>query len=118
MTLLKGVEMAEGIPWRSPLKQFVEIFQKPTGNLQALLRIFVDFVTKLYREPHLPEVRCRVMTAFLDELWSNVPLRSALLHVRKNSGRSFGLNPVGQNQFDECFDRWFAGVTADRLIGS
>jgi len=116
-TLLKGVEMAEAIPWRSPLKQFVEIFQKPTGNLQALLGIFVDFVTKLYREPHLPEVRCRVVSAFLDALWSNVPLRSALLRVRKNSAQFFGLNPVGQNQFDECFDRWYARV-ADKLIGS
>jgi hypothetical protein len=115
-TLLKAVEMADAKPWRFPLKHFVEIFKKPTGNLQVLLGIFVDFMTKLYREPYLPEARCRVVRVLLDALWSNLPLRLALLRIRTNSVRFFGLNSVGQNQFDECFDQWYTGLT-DKLVG-
>jgi hypothetical protein len=52
----------------------------------------------------------------LDALWSNLPLRLALLRIRTNSVRFFGLNSVGQNQFDECFDQWYTGLT-DKLVG-
>jgi hypothetical protein len=114
--MLKALEISDAIPWRFPFKQFVEIFQKPSGNLQVLLGIFVDFLTKLYRENYLPEYRCRVVTAMLDALWRSVPLRFPLLHIRRNSARFFGLNPVGQNQFDRCFDQWY-GEVADTIIG-
>jgi hypothetical protein len=103
--------MSDAIVWRWPLKQFIDIFSKPNGDLQTLLTIFVDFVTKLYREPHLPESRCRVVTAFLNALWQSPSLRLPVLRIRRASGQFFGLNPVGQTQFDECFDRWYGTVT-------
>jgi hypothetical protein len=114
--MLKAVEMSDATPWRFPFKQIVEIFQKPTGNLQVLLGIFVDFVTKLYREDYLPESRCRLVTALLDALWRSVPLRLPLLHIRRNSVQLFGLNAVGRNQFDRCFDQWYSAVP-DKLVG-
>jgi hypothetical protein len=114
--MLKAVEMSDATPWRFPFKQIVGVFQKPTGNLQVLLGIFVDFLTKLYREDHLPESRCRVATALLDALWRSVPLRLPLLHIRRNSAQFFGLNPVGQNQFDRCFDQWY-GAVSDKIVG-
>lgn len=114
--MLKAVELADARPWQFPLKQFAEIFQKPTGNLQGLLGIFLDFLSKLYRESYLPESRCRVMTALLDALWKSVPLRLPLLHIRRNSAQVFGLNPVGQNQFDICFDQWY-GNLPDKIVG-
>ncbi len=114
--MLKAVEMADATPWRTPLKQFVDIFRKPTGNLQGLLGIFVDFIVKLYREAYLPETRCKVITALLDALWENVPLRLALLRLRKASSQIFGLNTVGQQQFEACFDKWYAGKPS-KLIG-
>jgi tetratricopeptide (TPR) repeat protein len=114
--MLKAVEMADATPWRTPLKQFVDIFRKPTGNLQGLLGIFVDFIVKLYREAYLPETRCKVVTALLDALWETVPLRMALLRLRKASSQFFGLNTVGQQQFETCFDNWYAGK-ADKLVG-
>jgi hypothetical protein len=114
--MLKAVEMSDATPWRFPFKQFVEIFQKPTGNLQALLGIFVDFFIMLYRADYLPESRCRIVTALLDALWRSVPLRLPLLHIRRNSAQFFGLNPVGQNQFDRCFDQWYDTVP-DKIVG-
>jgi len=113
--LLRAVDMSDAIPWRRPLKQFIEVFCKPNGDLQALLGIFVDFLAKLYREPHLPESRCKVATAILDALWRNVPLRLPLLRLRKASSQFFGLNPVGQAQFDQCFDQWYGAVT-DKIV--
>lgn len=114
--MLTAVEIADGIPWRTPLKQIVEIFRKPTGNLQGLLGIFVEFIVKLYRAEYLPETRCKVVTALLDALWETVPLRLALLRLRRASSQIFGLNTVGQQQFDLCFDRWYAGKP-DKVIG-
>jgi tetratricopeptide (TPR) repeat protein len=114
--MLKAVEMSDATPWRFPFRQFLQIFQKPTGNLQTLLGIFVDFVIKLYRADYLPESRCRIVIALLDALWRSVPLRLPLLHIRRNSAQFFGLNPVGQNQFDKCFDQWYATVP-DKIVG-
>jgi tetratricopeptide (TPR) repeat protein len=112
----KAVEMSDAMPWRFPFKQIVEVFQKPTGNLQVLLGIFLDFLIKLYRENYLPESRCRVVTALLDALWRSIPLRLPLLHIRRNSAQFFGLNSVGQNQFDRCFDKWHRAVP-DKIVG-
>lgn len=108
--MLKAVEMSEATLWRFPSKQFVDIFQKPNGNLQALMGIFVDFLTRVYRADYLPESRCRVATSLLDALWRSVPLRRSQLHIRGNSVQFFGLNPVGQKQFDRCFDQWYDAV--------
>lgn len=113
--MLKAAEMSDGTPWRSPLRQFVDIFRKPPGNFRQLLGIFLDFIVKLYRERYLPETKCRIMTAFMDAIWKNVPLRSTILQFRRMSGQIFGLNAVGQQQFESCFDKWYAGQ-ADRLI--
>ena len=113
--LLRALEMSDVTAWRWPLKQFIEIFRKPSSDLQVLLGIFVDFVTKLYREPHLPESRCKIVTAILDALWRNVSLRLPLLRLRKASSQFFGLNPVGQAQFDRCFDQWY-GAATDKIV--
>ena len=114
--MLRAVEMSDATPWRTPLRQFVDVFRKPTGNLQGLLGIFVDFIVKLYREPQLPQTRCKVLTAILDAMWVTVSLRLPLLRLRKASTQFFGLNCVGQQQFDECFDQWYAQVP-DKLVG-
>jgi hypothetical protein len=98
--------MSDATAWRWPLKQFVDVYRKPTVDLRGLLGIFVDFLAKLYREPYLPETRSKIVTALLDGLWSHVPLRLPLLQLRRTSNQFFGLNPVGQAQYDECFDKW------------
>jgi tetratricopeptide (TPR) repeat protein len=107
--LLKAVEMTAQRPWRNPLKQFVKIFDKPTGNVQTLFGILVDTIALLYREDHLAETKCRVITAFLDALWNNPHLRGNVLQIRRISERIFGLNVVGREQFDTCFDSWHRG---------
>ena len=42
--------------------------------------------------------------------------RLPLLRLRKASTQFFGLNCVGQEQFDKCFDQWYAQVP-DKLVG-
>jgi tetratricopeptide (TPR) repeat protein len=114
-SLLRAIEMSEATPWHWPLKQFVEVFQKPSPAFRVLLGIFAEFLSRLYREPYLPESRCRVLTAFLDALWGNVSARMALLRLRRASSRFFVLNPIGQSQFDHCFDEWYRD-RPDKLI--
>jgi len=56
------------------------------------------------------------LVAFLDALWANVPMRLPLLRFRKLSKRFFGLNLVGLEQFEQCFDQWYSQVP-DKLVG-
>jgi tetratricopeptide (TPR) repeat protein len=116
-TVLKAIEMSDAKSWRTPLKQFVNVFRKPHTNSQGMLGIFVDFTTKLYRESYLPETKCEVTTTFLDAMWENAPLRLTLLLLRKATPQLFGLNPVGQKQFETCFDKWYLDKP-DKLIGT
>jgi tetratricopeptide (TPR) repeat protein len=104
-TILEAITLTEGVTWKFPLKQIIEVFANPKGE-RPLLGIFVDFVAKLYRESFLPETRCGVMQAFLDALWKNPTARAVLVNIRKSSAQLFGLNAVGEKQFNECFDRW------------
>jgi hypothetical protein len=113
--LLSAVEMSDATPWRWPLKQFIQVFQKAQSDLQGLLGIFVEFLTKLFREPYLPESRCKVVTVMLNALWRNVVLRLPLVRLRKASPQFFGLNPVGQTQFDQCFDQWY-GTVSEKIV--
>jgi hypothetical protein len=98
--------LAEATIWHCPLKETIQIFANPKADFRSLLGIFVDFAVKLYREPLLPDNRCIVVCAFLDALWRNVAARPVLLNIRKSMLRLFGLNQVGESQFNECFDRW------------
>jgi len=54
----------------------------------------------------IPETRCSVTRVFLD-VFARKPGAIALLsNLRKLSSRIFGINGLGKDQFDECFDRW------------
>lgn len=105
-TILKAVELSDGKEWRQPLKEVIRVFADPKADIRSLLGIFVDFVVKLYRETLLPETRCSVVGAFLVVLWENLQARKALMELRKSTARFFGLNAVGETQFNDCFDRW------------
>jgi len=105
-TILTAVELSDGKAWRQPLKEVIKIFADPKADIRSLLGIFVDFVVKLYRETLLPETRCSVVGAFLEVLWKNLQARKALMELRKSTARFFGLNAVGETQFNDCFDRW------------
>jgi tetratricopeptide (TPR) repeat protein len=105
--ILEAVELTDAKPWTAPLKNFVDEFGAPNADLNALFPILTELVVRLYREAILPESRCTVITAFLDAVWKNSNGRRSLLNLRSNTQRLFGLNFVGQAQFDGCFDRWY-----------
>jgi tetratricopeptide (TPR) repeat protein len=114
--LLKAIKITDQTPWRTPLKQFVRVFEKPTGNVQTLFAILVETIARLYREDHLAETKCRVVTAFLDALWENPHLRRNVLQIRRISESIFGLNVVGRQQFNACFDNWHRGKSEGLII--
>jgi hypothetical protein len=39
-------------------------------------------------------------------MWKNAAARRSILNVRAKSARMFLLNPVGESQFNGCFDQW------------
>lgn len=105
-TMLEAVELSDGKAWRGPLKEVIRVFADPKADIRSLLGIFIDFVVKLYRETLLPETRCSVVGAFLEAFWGNLQARKILVELRKATSRFFGLNAVGETQFNDCFDRW------------
>jgi hypothetical protein len=105
-TMLEAVELSDGKAWRGPLKEVIRVFADPKADIRSLLGIFIDFVVKLYRETFLPETRCGLVGAFLEAFWGNLQARKILLELRKSTSRFFGLNAVGETQFNDCFDRW------------
>ena len=94
----------------SPAAEILKTFSAPTANLQRLLRIFIDFIIRLYREPVSPEVRCSITQTFLDALSRRAEAIPLLREVRKVSSRLFGVNELGRIQFDACFDRWLTAL--------
>jgi tetratricopeptide (TPR) repeat protein len=105
-SMLAAVRLAGWSVEKSPASQIVKIFSAPAADLQTLLRIFVEFTIRLYREPVSPEIRCSVTQTFLDTLASRPEAMTLLQSLRKLSTRVFGVNEIGRVQFDACFDRW------------
>lgn len=116
-SIIEGVHLCEAIPWRAPLKDFIREFGAPNGDLRSLFPILWELIIKLYRESLVPESRCRVVTAFLDVLWKNPASRKSILSFRANSPRLFGLNSVGQSQFESCFDNWIKAIENPLIPG-
>jgi tetratricopeptide (TPR) repeat protein len=105
-SMLAAFRLASWSDGSGPAAQIVKIFSDPTADLQSLFRIYVQFTMYLYREPVIPETRCSVTRVFLD-VFARKPGAIALLsNLRKLSSRIFGINGLGKDQFDECFDRW------------
>lgn len=116
-SIIEAVHLCDAKPWRSPLKDFVREFGAPNADLRSLFPILWELIIKLYRESLLPESRCRVVTAFLDVLWKNPTSRNSILSFRANSPRLFGLNSVGQSQFESCFDNWIKAIENPLIPG-
>jgi tetratricopeptide (TPR) repeat protein/transcription elongation GreA/GreB family factor len=116
-SLIEAVHLSEAQPWVQPLKTFVQQFSAPNVDLKAVIPILVEALVRLYREPLLPENRCRVATALLDAIWNNLPARRALLELRAKSALLFNLNPVGQALFNNCFDQWFRRMQNPIIAG-
>jgi tetratricopeptide (TPR) repeat protein len=109
LSMLAAFKLASWSDKSRPAAQIVKVFSDPTTDLQSLFRIYVEFTIRLYREPVDPEIRCSVTRVFLD-VFARRPVGISLLsNLRKLSSTVFGVNGVGKDQFDECFDRWMKG---------
>jgi tetratricopeptide (TPR) repeat protein len=107
-SMLAALRLAGWSVEKSPAAQIVRIFSDTAADLQHLLRIYVQFTIRLYREPVSPEIRCSVTQTLLDTFASKHEAMTLLHSLRKISSRLFGVNEVGRVQFDACFDRWLA----------
>jgi tetratricopeptide (TPR) repeat protein len=117
-SLIEAVHLSDAKPWMQPLKIFIQQFSAPNIDLKALIPIMVETLVRLYREPPLRESRCRVATALLDAIWNHLPARRSLLELRAKSVLFFKLNPVGEAQFNNCFDQWFNRMQNPIIAGS
>jgi tetratricopeptide (TPR) repeat protein len=115
--IMEAVQLTEGTPWRTPLKEFIREFAAPNADTKNLFAILTELVVRIYREPLLPENRCKVITAFLDAIWRNPSTRRGMLDLRANSSRLFGLNSVGESQFNACFDHWLKQIETPIVPG-
>jgi transposase-like protein len=68
-SIIEAIELSDGKPWDGPLKSFVQQFGAGDANLAVQFPILVGFIRQLCRESVLAEMRCTVITAFLDPLW-------------------------------------------------
>jgi len=117
-SLIEAIHLSDAKPWIEPLKSFIQQFSAPNVDLKAVIPILVEGLVRLYREPLLPENRCRVATALLDAIWKNLTARRDLLELRAKSVLFFNLNPVGEAQFNNCFDQWFKRMQNPIIAGS
>jgi tetratricopeptide (TPR) repeat protein len=105
-TVLAAFRLTEWSVREGPAAEILKIFSDPNADLEPILRIYIEFTIRLYREPVDPELRCSVTQTFLDTFASRPEAMSLLQNLRKLSTRVFGVNEVGRVQFDACFDRW------------
>jgi tetratricopeptide (TPR) repeat protein len=104
--IFEAVRLSEFTPRRVPLKQFLETFSNHRGNVHSLFKLLAGFVVRFSQEQFLEAKRCLIIRSFLDAFWRNPAARGLLLSMRKFSSRLFGLNVIGQQEFDTCFDGW------------
>jgi tetratricopeptide (TPR) repeat protein len=105
-SLISAFNLASWSAPKWPAAQVLRKFSNPATDLMPLFKIFIEFTIRLFRESITPETRCSITSTFLDTFSSRpggMPLLNAL---RRSSNAVFGINVVGREQFDECFDRW------------
>jgi tetratricopeptide (TPR) repeat protein len=105
-SLLAALRLTKWSVKTLPAAQLLEIFRNPNADLQALLRIFVQFTIELHAEPITPETKCSITIEFLDCFALRPDAVTLLQGFRKLTQRLFGLNQIGRLQFETCFDRW------------
>lgn len=106
LSLLSAFQLASWSASKRPAAQVVKTFSDPTTDVRALFKIFVEFTIRIYREALTPETRCSVTSTFLDIFSNRLGGLQLLTSLRRSSSALFGINAVGRQQFDECFDRW------------
>ena len=85
----------------------LDVFSDPHGDVQGLFGLFAEFAVKFHQEQSFPERRCLVLWSFLEAIWRNPSAHNFLLNMRKFSSRYFGVNVIGEAEFNGCFDQWF-----------
>jgi hypothetical protein len=105
-TLIATARLSEWSFIGPPADRIIKTLADPSADLQGLLRIYAEFVVRLYREPIAQETKCSVSREFFGVFARRPGGMPALKNIRRLSSRIFGLNAIGQKQFDECFDLW------------
>ncbi len=106
LSMLVALQLAEWSIEEKPAAQILQIFSNPNADIQALFRLFVEFVIRIFKEPVALDMKCSVICAFLDVIAKRAEAMVILNSLRAASPRLFGINVIGKDQFEQCFDRW------------
>jgi tetratricopeptide (TPR) repeat protein len=90
-----------------PVPQFKKVLLELPE--EARLRLFIDSIRIVYSDPLLaPERRCLLVSLFVDVFSDQPQPEARLSRIKHLVVRMFGLNLLGADEFQRCFDRCVA----------
>src|SRR5260370_9372122 len=95
--VLAAFKLAGWSPANHPVDQMMKVFTDITG--ESLVRVYADFIQRLYREALSPETKCLITCALLDAFALKHGAEVKLLGLNRALPRVFGLNIIGANKF-------------------
>jgi PIN domain associated with the TPR-GreAB-C-PIN system len=106
-TIVAALRVSNGSVAGFPMKQAVESFRATIANNRLIaFRQLAEFVLRLSREPMLPETKCLALESLLKSFPSDPATKAQLSSFRNQCAKLMILNPLEQQRFVTCFDRW------------
>lgn len=113
-TMVAALRVSNGSVDTFPMRQVIQAFaplaaSASVADRQNALQMLGEFIVKLSLEPFLPETKCFATRALLDTFPIDAETKAQLVAFCAQCGSLMTLNPVGQADFLNCFDRWKQG---------
>jgi tetratricopeptide (TPR) repeat protein len=113
--VLSALRLADWSKERYPALQMMAVLSEMPGD--NLIGLCADYFLRLYREPVSPPMRCVAARAVFEALAARFEANAQLLMVKLSLMQVFGLNVVGADQFNACFDSWIKQRGEPLVIG-
>ncbi len=99
-----------------PLSQALSTFAEESVDLVQMLQLAAGFLTLLYQEPILPQVKANITIKILENIAKRKGGIQGIQHLPKALPRLFGVNVIGLTDAVETIKAWLKG-TAVRPFG-
>jgi tetratricopeptide (TPR) repeat protein len=106
-TIVAALRVSNGSIDGFPMRQAIEVFRSSIANTRLIaFRQLAEVVLRLSMEPMLPETKCIAIQSLLDSFPEDSTTKAQLSSLRDQCARLMILNPLEQQRFLTCFDRW------------